>query len=68
MSKKRKTQPKPESSSQEFRTLEDRARAFELGAQLAAALSGTSRTNAGQIASQPSEETSESAILIRNSG
>ena len=60
MSKKWKTQPKSESSSQEFRTLEDRARAFELGAQLATALSGT---NAEQIASQPSEETSVSLLL-----
>ena len=59
MSKKWKTQPKSESSSQEFRTLEDRARAFELGAQLATALSGT---NAEQVASQPSEETSESPM------
>ena len=46
MSKKWKTQPKSESSSQEFRTLEDRARAFELGAKLATALS---EINAEQI-------------------
>ena len=60
MSKKWKTQPKSESSSQEFRTLEDRARAFELGAQLAAALS---EINAEQVASQPTEETSELGLL-----
>ena len=60
MSKKWKTQPKSESSSQEFRTLEDRARAFELGAQLATALS---EINAEQIASQPTEETSELGLL-----
>ena len=59
MSKKWKTQPKSESSSQEFRTLEDRARAFELGAQLATTLS---EINAEQIASQPTEETSASPM------
>ena len=52
---------KSEGSSQdsEFVDLNDRADAFRLGAQLAAALSGT---NAEQIASQPSEETSESPM------
>ena len=59
---------KSEGSSQDSETtrqdhrfvdLNDRAEAFRLGAQLAAALSGT---NAEQIASQPSEETSESPM------
>ena len=60
---------KSEGSSQDSETtrqdhrfvdLNDRAEAFRLGAQLAAALSGT---NAEQIASQPSEETSGLGLL-----